>query len=480
MTQRTQTRAVLDELARARQKLKLACARCGRQRTYDVGAIFHDQEGEGESAKQHYAFTNYFRCVDCGSAGPWEIKDHAKLLGLALRARVDSGYAGLYAGRCVLFDGTFIQSPAMGEDHLRALIDKDPRNAFLCTRLGNLLRGCGERDRAVGWYEKALASDAGDVEARYHLYDFAVKDLDVPATIHHAPLLVRSLLEGRETSNEELTEGIARSVTHTLRKAPPEVQAEFLDQPKAATESPERTFIRTLLEQQGNEETIVAEFADRLLAGEADAPQAPDRFADSLVREFGGPHSRTEPPADDDDPPLVLVPSLRDVIAAHGLKARKLTVAVETDDQGHIRVRDRHSVPLHDGGKLAHWPVASLRELFRGNRQPPAGIDPYPEEYCGHFFFIEEHLLTVCDAIGDRTDQEMEEIYSALRRRPDGRSLGPVHDFLRQVAALLLGRHELSQAEFEAIIGQLERSVRKWALRPVSRNYVGYLRSALP
>jgi len=81
----------------------------------------------------------------------------------------------------------------------------------------------------------------------------------------------------------------------------------------------------------------------------------------------------------------------------------------------------------------------------------------------------------VCDAQGDATDQELESISSALRRRPDGRSLGATHDFLWQVSALLPGRHALSQAQFEAIAGQLERSVRKWALRPVSRNYVNFL-----
>ena len=89
-------------------------------------------------------------------------------------------------------------------------------------------------------------------------------------------------------------------------------------------------------------------------------------------------------------------------------------------------------------------------------------------------------MLTVCDAQGDRTDQELEEIYSMLRRRADGRSLGPMHDFLWQCAALVLGMHALSQAQHEAIFGQLARSVRKWALRPISRNYVTYLRSILP
>lgn len=480
MTPTIQKRATIDELPRANVKLKLVCARCTRRHTYDVGSIFHDQEGEGESAKQHFAFTNYFHCLDCGSAGPWEIAGHIKLLGLALRARVDSGYSGLFAGRCALFDGTFIQTPAMGENYLRALIEKDPHNAFLCTRLGNLLRGCGQRDRADEWYAKAISLDAGDVEARYHLYSFAGEDLDIAAAIRHAQLLVHYLLEGRKTNKDELTEGIALSVMDTMRNAPSEFKAEFLGKPKTATEPAERVFIRTLLEQHGNDETIVTEFADRLLDGEVEPAHTADWSAASLVREFTDQEGQRAERADGDEPPLVLIPSLRDAIAAHGLSAGGLSVALEADNCGHIRVQGRRTVPLSDGKKLGPWSVSSLRELFRGNKSPPSDMDHYPPDYCGHFFFIEEHLLTVCDAMGDRTDQEMEEIYSALRRRPDGRSLGPVHDFLWQVAALMLGRHALSQAEFEAIFGQLERSARKWALRPVSRNYVEYLRSSLP
>jgi hypothetical protein len=136
-------------------------------------------------------------------------------------------------------------------------------------------------------------------------------------------------------------------------------------------------------------------------------------------------------------------------------------------------------VALSDGRLIVPWPVASLREFFRGDRQPPADMDHYPKEYCVPFYFIERQLITVCEVMGNRTDQEMEEIYSALRRRPDGRSLGPVHDFLWQVCALLLGKYALSAAEFAAIAGQLERSVRKGALRPVSRNYAEFLRSSL-
>lgn len=174
-----------------------------------------------------------------------------------------------------------------------------------------------------------------------------------------------------------------------------------------------------------------------------------------------------------------LVPTLRAVVEAAGLNPDKLSVALEADDHRNIRVLDRHSVPVTDGDKMASWSVPVLTGLFRGSRTPPSDMDHYPEEYTPHFFFIEDHVLTVCKAKGDRTDQEMEEIYSMLRRRPDGRSLGVVHDFLWQVAALLLGTQVLSAAEFEALVGALEHSTRKWALRPVSRFYVAYLHQTL-
>jgi len=174
-----------------------------------------------------------------------------------------------------------------------------------------------------------------------------------------------------------------------------------------------------------------------------------------------------------------LFPTLHNLVESKGLNSERLTVALETDDRGNIRLQDRHSIPVYDGKNFVRWQVAALGELLRGNRTPPPNMDHYPEEYCPHFFFIENHVLTFCAAKGDRTDQEMEETYSMLRRRPDGRSLGIVHDFLWQVAALLLGTRVLSQAEFEALLGALERSARKWALRPVSRNYVAYLHRTL-
>ena len=49
-------------------------------------------------------------------------------------------------------------------------------------------------------------------------------------------------------------------------------------------------------------------------------------------------------------------------------------------------------------------------------RISPPDMDHYPEAYSTHFFYIEDHVLALCDIMGDRTDQEMEDTYSMLRR----------------------------------------------------------------
>jgi len=173
---------------------------------------------------------------------------------------------------------------------------------------------------------------------------------------------------------------------------------------------------------------------------------------------------------------IELIPSLAEVARVASLNPDQLAVAFEASNRKQIRVLDKHAVRVSDGKKIASWAVPSLAQLFRGNQMPPPDMDHYPPEYAPHFLFIENQVLTICDAMGDRIDQEMEDIYTALRRRPDGRSLGVLHDLLWQIAAVLLGCHPLSEAEFEALMGALVRSTRKWGLRPVSRNYIAYLR----
>jgi hypothetical protein len=173
-------------------------------------------------------------------------------------------------------------------------------------------------------------------------------------------------------------------------------------------------------------------------------------------------------------------PSLKAAVDAAGLNPKKLNVAMEVlSAQKRIRVVDRFMVPVSDGAKIAMWKISSLSSLYRGNGQPPRDIQYYPPSVVEHFFFVEQHFLALCQAIGPRTDQEMEEVYGAIQRRPDGKSIGPVHDFIWQVGALLLGTRALSEAEFLAIFGQLHSSARKFAMRPVSRFYADYIKTEL-
>jgi hypothetical protein len=162
-------------------------------------------------------------------------------------------------------------------------------------------------------------------------------------------------------------------------------------------------------------------------------------------------------------------------VNVNGLDRTKLTVGLKMQhDRPDLSAREE--VMICDGTKSVIWNVPSLRALFRGDQPAPSIPNEPPPAYMPLFFFIEKHVLTFCDGLGDKTDHEFEEAYSNLRRRPDGRTLSDLHFFLWQVAAGLVGKRPVSAAEFDAIFGRLTRSARTFAMGPVSRNYVTVLR----
>ena len=178
------------------------------------------------------------------------------------------------------------------------------------------------------------------------------------------------------------------------------------------------------------------------------------------------------------------VPSLRQAIERQPLDLEKIILAaVPVKDPAVHRTlvpagMDRRALCLTTGKAICLWETDSLRALFRGDRKPPV-LGDYPEAYNESFSLLDLHALEISKFFGDRRDEEMLEIYSALRRRPDGRSLGFVHDYMWQAAAIVLGTRPLSQAEFEAIMARLERSCRTFAMGPTSWNYVAALRTTL-
>lgn len=186
--------------------------------------------------------------------------------------------------------------------------------------------------------------------------------------------------------------------------------------------------------------------------------------------------------SDEDGEPKLrkLHPSLEQVVVTADLDATLLRVDLKLRPDGRdVDMSARDAILLSDGSKQAEWRVPSVRALFRGDVVPPSMADEPPEEYQPLFSYIERHVLNFSDALGEKTDLEFEEAYSNLRRRPDGKSLSPLHFYLWQAGAALVGQWEISAAEYEAIFGRLAISASTFHIGLVSRNYISALRLTL-
>ena len=101
----------------------------------------------------------------------------------------------------------------------------------------------------------------------------------------------------------------------------------------------------------------------------------------------------------------------------------------------------------------------------------------YPSAYVPFFYRVEYNVFRFCRTAGmNPTDNEFLEIYSEMRRRPDGKSLGPLHDTVWQSTALVLGLRPWSEAEYLSVFGQLVRSTRRFKMGASSRFYISYVR----
>jgi len=175
------------------------------------------------------------------------------------------------------------------------------------------------------------------------------------------------------------------------------------------------------------------------------------------------------------------VESLRLAAAEGGVDVATLRLSIPMGEGDTTLRRNRHEIWVSDGVGTALWQVEALRPLFRGERQPPpdAIMAHYPKEYVLFFAGIEHSVLLFCALTRQPTDAECLELYAQMRRRPDGRSLGPLHDVIWQSAAVALGLRPWSEAEYTAVLGQLARSARHFKTGPSSRNYMEYLQQTL-
>lgn len=184
---------------------------------------------------------------------------------------------------------------------------------------------------------------------------------------------------------------------------------------------------------------------------------------------------------DDDDFGRVMNPvrGLRELLEKDKIDPQELAIGFPVGDDGEFVIEDRSNIILLDRkNRHIEWRVDSLRALFRGTKNPPPDHEMahYPDEYVGFFYGIERYLHSACSI---RTpypfDEQFIEVYSMMKRRPDSKSTGMIHDVVWQAAAFALGLREWSEAEYVAVFAQLTRSVRTFSIGKDSRNYIEYL-----
>ena len=176
-----------------------------------------------------------------------------------------------------------------------------------------------------------------------------------------------------------------------------------------------------------------------------------------------------------------LFPSLRELLnSASGDSVKpdlsKLSLGNNVDEEKRLLIPKREEIEFVYGDKVIKWQHDSIRALFRGNRIPP-DMEKFPPEYQFFFFRIEEPIATFSKhqelALNDAA---FEEIFSAMRRRPDGRRINLMHDLIWQAAAFALALRPCSEAEYTAMFQRLEKSARIFNKGRNSKNYLWYLR----
>jgi len=457
--------------------MALVCAKCGTKQTHDVGTIFIAEEAKGDD---RFQFTNYFRCLQCDSPGPFEIADYLKLMAELLAGKTRKN-PKMYLGRAELFDGSAYQTPAMGEVHLKELIAKDPANAFLHVRLGNLLRASGREGAAEEWYRRAMGLDPQELEALGSSNELALKRDDYGTVLRQARTILEAIGAGRRAGTDELTHALLTATLYRMNERADQFRFAWNGQSDEFRESPIGRILHEFMDMGADLDEEVGSFVDAALGEEDDDDPVADEFeADEEPDGDPGPSQRRGTRT---GPPKVrsgeLEPSLAAVVADKGLVWDQLSVVFPVRGASTAASDARYSIRLTDDKHEGTWTVPSLRALFRGDRQPPPEkeLEHYPEESVDLFYGVESHVELYVDTGLEPTDEEFIEIYSTMRRRPDGKSLGPLHDAVWQAACLALALRKVSEAEFNAMFGQLTRSVRHFRIGHPSRNYIEYLRS---
>jgi hypothetical protein len=166
-----------DKLPPFEGKLELRCQSCGAIGRYAVGRILLDPAYRDAGApgtvplERFVGFTGYFHCRLCGAGGPWKFTAGTQVQFLVLLAEAvrNPQHPHLHLLQMRMFDGTVVHTATEGEAYLRKLIDANPTDYFLWSRLGNLYEHGDRMDLAIPAFTRAVELNPKDVESHYSL-----------------------------------------------------------------------------------------------------------------------------------------------------------------------------------------------------------------------------------------------------------------------------------------------------------------------
>jgi hypothetical protein len=197
-----------------RTPMELRCVPCGRKGKYLPGRICLDPDvtlgRDPDRLNKSFTVTRYFHCKHCGAGGPWELTPSSIILLTALMAEAlhSPQKARIHLAKLTLFDGTTSRWPTQGEAHLKGLIERDPDNYFLWSRLGNLYQIGEAPDLALEAFHQAVERNEHDVES---LHSIAEIHLDHQEKEEAARYFHQVLLHARHAP-AKTPPGLVRSV----------------------------------------------------------------------------------------------------------------------------------------------------------------------------------------------------------------------------------------------------------------------------
>ncbi|NBJ68169.1 MULTISPECIES: tetratricopeptide repeat protein [Clostridia] len=152
--------------------LMLTCNSCGRKGKYDVGMMVINPELDNMT--DNIQTTGYFRCKHCNEAGDWTLPNEFYLRSTwgLIAENMDGDFpmeSICTVGENRLYDGSKHIFTSDAEAHLLNLLEKDPSDAYIWNRLGNIYDKGGRPELAVSVLEHSIGLDIYQTESYYTL-----------------------------------------------------------------------------------------------------------------------------------------------------------------------------------------------------------------------------------------------------------------------------------------------------------------------